>query len=279
VLLFLHGAGMSMTPFTPVFRSWERYFTVVQWDRRGVGKTRHSRGQDLSFELMARDGIEVAEYLRSHLATDQVILLSHSQGSIVGVLMAQQRPDLFCAYVGTGQITDMPRNEPAAYQLALQRARTQPGKRALRKLQALGAPPYPRSQTWIAKQRWSFATDPELQIWSSRALRMVLTAPDLTLRGIYLFNAAIMSYPQPLYEQTMSWVQGTRFAVPVYLLHGEADEHTLTSLVRESFAAIEAPAKDLVLLPGGGHCVVLNQPEAFLTALRACQTQIGSIAG
>jgi len=99
------------------------------------------------------------------------------------------------------------------------------------------------------------------------------------VRGIYLFNAAIMSYPQPLYEQTMSWVQDTRFAVPVYLLQGEGDEHTLTSLVREYFAAIEAPAKDLVLLPGGGHCVVLNQPEVFLAALRACQAQMGSITG
>jgi pimeloyl-ACP methyl ester carboxylesterase len=64
---------------------------------------------------------------------------------------------------------------------------------------------------------------------------------------------------------------------PVYLLHGEADEHTLTSLVREYFAAVEAPAKDLVLLPGGGHCVVLAQPDAFLAELRALQ--MGSIVG
>jgi pimeloyl-ACP methyl ester carboxylesterase len=281
VLLFLHGAGMSMTPFTPLFRDWERYFTVVQWDRRGTGKTlrRNNKGQ-LSFDLMARDGVEVAEYLRGHLGADQIILLGHSQGSIVGVLMAQRRPDLFRAYVGTGQITDMPRNEPASYQLAIERARATAHTRALRKLQALGVPPYPRSRTWITKQRWSFATDPELRAWSKRAPRLVLTAPGLTLRDIYLFNAAIMSYPQALYEQTMSWsawAQGTRFAVPVYLLHGEADEHTLTSLVREYFAAIEAPAKELILLPGGGHCAVLMQPGRFLAELRALQ--MGSTVG
>jgi len=59
----------------------------------------------------------------------------------------------------------------------------------------------------------------------------------------------------------------------------EPAAYELASLVREYFAAIEAPAKDLVLLPSGGHCVVLNQPEAFLAALRACQAQMGSIAG
>jgi pimeloyl-ACP methyl ester carboxylesterase len=33
---------------------------------------------------------------------------------------------------------------------------------------------------------------------------------------------------------------------------------------------VEAPARTLVLLPGGGHCAVLMQPAAFLAELRAC---------
>ena len=33
---------------------------------------------------------------------------------------------------------------------------------------------------------------------------------------------------------------------------------------------IEAPAKNLLLLPGGGHCAVLMQPAAFLAGLRSC---------
>lgn len=286
VLLFLHGAGMTMVPFTPVLRSWERYFTVVQWDRRGAGRTLRRNGREGSgewtFDLMARDGIEVAEYLRARLGTEQVILLGHSQGSIVGLTMARQRPDLVRAYVGTGQITDMARNEAASYELAVERARATGHRRAARMLAALGAPPYPRPHTWISKQRWSFATDPELKAWSKRSLRLVLTAPGLTLRDIYLFNVAMMSYPQPLYRETMSWSAwslGIRFAVPVYLLHGDADPHTLTSLVCEYFAAIHAPAKDLVLLPGGGHCAVLTQPGPFLEELRARMPEVARSPG
>ncbi len=33
--------------------------------------------------------------------------------------------------------------------------------------------------------------------------------------------------------------------------------------------AIEAPSKDLALLPGGGHCAVLMQPVTFLAEHRA----------
>jgi len=275
VLLFLHGSGMTMTPFTPVYRDWEKHFTVVQWDRRGTGKTlRRNRGDSdrLTFDLMAADGIEVAEYLCQRLNTDKVILLGHSQGTIVGVMMAQRRPDLFHAYVGTGQIADMARNEAGSYPLAVQRARASGRGKAVRELQKIGAPPYPAARTWLIKQRWSFDTDPELRAWGKKSLRMLLTAPDMSLRDIYRFNLAFTFYPQPLYEETMRWdarQHGTRFAVPFFLLHGDADQHTLTNLAREYFAAVEAPSKDLALLPGGGHCAVLMQPATFLTELRA----------
>jgi pimeloyl-ACP methyl ester carboxylesterase len=101
---------------------------------------------------------------------------------------------------------------------------------------------------------------------------MVLTAPHRSLRDIYLFNTAFTFYPQPRYEETMTWdatQHGTRFDIPFFLLHGDSDQHTLTSLVIEYFAAVEAPVKDLVLIPGGGHCAVLMQPDVILTHLRA----------
>jgi pimeloyl-ACP methyl ester carboxylesterase len=276
VLLFLHGSGMTMTPFTPVLRSWEKHFTVVQWDRRGAGKTLARNGKAdsgrLTFDLMASDGIEVAEYLRKRLRTSKVIVLGHSQGTIVGILMAQRRPDLFSAYVGTGQITGMARNEAASYPLAIERARaTGPGK-AARELAKIGAPPYPSARTWLIKQRWSFETDPELRAWGKKSLPMVLTAPHRSLRDVYLFNTAFTFYPQPLYEETMTWdaaQHGTRFEIPFFLLHGASDQHTLTSLATEYFDTIQAPVKELALIPGGGHCAVLMQPDALLDQLRA----------
>jgi pimeloyl-ACP methyl ester carboxylesterase len=62
---------------------------------------------------------------------------------------------------------------------------------------------------------------------------------------------------------------GTRFEIPFFLFHGASDQHTLTSLATEYFDTIQAPVKELALIPGGGHCAVLMQPEALLEHLRA----------
>ena len=68
VLLVVHGGpGSSYVIFTPLARSWEKHFTVVQWDQRGAGKTFRRTGSrasgELTMEQLTRDGIEVAEHL------------------------------------------------------------------------------------------------------------------------------------------------------------------------------------------------------------------------
>jgi pimeloyl-ACP methyl ester carboxylesterase len=53
---------------------------------------------------MTQDGVEVAEYLRAHLHKDKIVLIGHSWGSFLGIQIVKQRPDLFYAFVGTGQV-------------------------------------------------------------------------------------------------------------------------------------------------------------------------------
>jgi pimeloyl-ACP methyl ester carboxylesterase len=108
VILCLHGGpGGSWIAQTTVFLPWEKDFTVVQWDQRGTGKTLETTGPTIadamSTDHMTQDGIEVSEFVRNHLHKDKIILLGFSWGSLLGVHMAKQRPDLFYAYVGTGQ--------------------------------------------------------------------------------------------------------------------------------------------------------------------------------
>src|SRR3954466_6459338 len=96
VLLMLHGHGISMVPFTPLLTAWERRFTVVQWDRRPVGRTRMAAKADhadLTFDRLAADGIELVKHLSGRLGVDKVVLLAHSQGSVIGVRMARQSPE------------------------------------------------------------------------------------------------------------------------------------------------------------------------------------------
>jgi pimeloyl-ACP methyl ester carboxylesterase len=121
VLLLLHGGpGDATNPWGyAVLRSWSKAFTVVQWDQRGAGRTLGRSGASsasaLTIARMTQDGIELSELLRKTLRKDKIILVGHSWGSILGTFMVKARPDLFYAYVGTGQVADEARNYAVAY--------------------------------------------------------------------------------------------------------------------------------------------------------------------
>src|ERR1700739_565945 len=79
VLLVLHGGpGCSYSIFTPHLRSWEKDFTIIQWDQRGGGKTYGrmgpNRSGEISFEQLTRDALEVGEYVRGRLREDLIFL-------------------------------------------------------------------------------------------------------------------------------------------------------------------------------------------------------------
>jgi pimeloyl-ACP methyl ester carboxylesterase len=60
---------------------------------------------------------------------------------------------------------------------------------------------------------------------------------------------------------------GPRLEVPFFLFQGETDVITLTSLATEYFAEVEAPTKELALIPDAGHFAAFTQPQQFLTDL------------
>ena len=273
ILLIVGGSGLTMEPFTTEFREWEQHFTVVFWDRRDVGRTRARNGkagnETWTFERLAGDGIEIIEFLCGHLGHEKVVLVGQSQGSIVGVTIAQLRPDLLHAYVGTGQIADMAGNEEQTHGLALERARAAGNSKAVKALERY-RPPFRDARSWINKQRFSMATDPEAQAFQRKAPAMVLFWPHYGLGDIYRSFLGALFLPPRLFEGTMAATPrtlGTRFEVPILLLHGEDDLHTLPSLAGEYLDAIEAPDKQFVSLPGTGHMSLIAHPGQFLREL------------
>ncbi len=106
LLLIVHGGpGVALSPLAPAFLPFERDYTVVQWDQRGAAKTLSRAGgvvtSELSQELLAKDGIAVAEHVARGRRRPEDPLLGLSWGSGVALEMARARPDLFAAYVGT----------------------------------------------------------------------------------------------------------------------------------------------------------------------------------
>src|SRR5580765_8506762 len=162
VLLFLHGGpGDATNPWGYAgFRSWLKKFTVVQWDQRGAGRTLGKNGPSLgptiTVDRMVRDGIELTELLRTTLKQDKVILVGHSWGSILGVLMVKARPDLFRAFVGTGQVAvDQSKGYAVAYTELLAAAERRGEQRAVRELKEVGPPPWRDGKGYGVQRKWA----------------------------------------------------------------------------------------------------------------------------
>ncbi len=279
VILCVHGGpGGTWLPVTPLFAEWEKHFTVVMWDQRGAGRTLESTGPEIastmSVERMAQDGIEVAEYLRSHLHKDKVIVLGHSWGSILGIHMITKRPDLFAAYVGTGQVVDMPRGIAAAYSRLQRLAQKNHDEPSLAALKGIGPPPFKS----LDQVRDFFGVVDRYES-DGKALGflggMTLTAPGITLNDLRERQLGFTRVPTwSVYNEmlTTDLRPMASFQVPVYIIQGADDDLTPASLVREYFDSIQAPRKELVMLPGAGHFAVWVANDRFLAKLLSIQS-------
>jgi pimeloyl-ACP methyl ester carboxylesterase len=279
VLLFLHGGpGATLLPFTRLFQPWENKFTVVQWDQRGAGRTLTASGdaiaESMSIERMTEDGIEVTQYLRGRLHKDRIVLLGLSWGSILGIRMSREHPELFAAYVGTGQVADMGETLALIHRLCLERARAAGNDEAVKALEALGPPPY---ETWDrigAHYKWrNTLLTPESTGVTDTFFPfgwMKLTAPGFTLSDIRDRQRGFVRIPSlALYramDSTNLLALGTEFSVPVFFFEGTDDLATPARLARAYFDAITAPRKAYVALEGG-HAVLLTAPDKFFAEL------------
>ncbi|HEX4181189.1 MAG TPA: alpha/beta hydrolase [Caulobacteraceae bacterium] len=280
VLLVLHGGpGSAMTGLTYArFRPLEAHFTVVQWDQRGAGKTygRHGKAGagEMSIARMVQDGIELVEQLRADLAKDKIILLGLSWGSILGTEMVRLRPDLFSAYVGTGQVVDMKRGEQVGYEALKARLQARSRGKALAALEAIGSPPYPSRKALLAERRILFRNGSALDRVTMRQLpAALLSAPGFSLRDAWATLAAGFFSVNALYEPLMTYDirrLGTRFEVPMIYIQGVDDIQTPTALVEDYVAEVEAPEKALILIEGGGHIVIVTHFNTFLERLLEC---------
>jgi pimeloyl-ACP methyl ester carboxylesterase len=246
---------------TPLLREWEQHFTIVQWDRRGAGKTLRRNGKkgcgEMTFGRCVEDAIELAEHLRTYLDKDKLVLMAGSMGALVGLPLVQRRPDLFSTYVCTDQFVDMIRNEEESYRLAGEH----------KGLAKIG--PDPRQwdlKAWGVKMRFTM----DNAVLAKLYLPLVRGREVYDLRDIPALLRGFSYSKTAMFDEFMAydaWKFGTKFGVPVVLIQGAQDRVTVTSLAQEHFEEIEAPSKEMVLIEGAGHFCAFTHPSEFLAVL------------
>ena len=278
VLLVLHGGpGWPNAVFTLPLCSWERHFTVVQWDHRGAGMTLGRNGKagsgPMTFDRRVADAIELIEFLRRYLGVDKVIVLAESMGTLTGLPLVKRRPDLVGALVVTDLYVNMAANEAGKYQMTLERLQAAGNTKGVAALERIGVDPARWDlRAWNTNMAWAFRTNvPTPNLDRRLLLPLALTSPIYSLRDLYsLFAGFQWSTAQMLTELKAYDARrlGTRFEVPFFLFQGESDVVTLTTPATEYFEEVEAPTKGLALIKDAGHFAAFTQPERFLAELR-----------
>jgi pimeloyl-ACP methyl ester carboxylesterase len=273
VLLFLHGGpGGSSRPAAMALKPWERHFTLVHWDQRGAGRTLMRNGEigcgRLTIERMIADAMEVAEFLTNHLGKDKIILLAHSWGSVLALDMIRRRPELFSAYVGTGQVVNMRRNEEFNYTRQMGQARAAGNEQALAALDEIGPPPYKEQAKIKALREWADVLASGTGDHPSP--RPPARPTNLTPEDIETMTAGFLFSGKQLFDELCDVdlpSLGLDFPIPMFCFMGTEDQQTAFAPAEAWFASLNAPRKAFVRFEGCHHFVVMNRPEMFLEQL------------
>ena len=257
VVLIVHGGpGNPNTPFAQnLFGDWTKDFTVIQWDQRGSGKTyganKPAEGEALTMDRLTQDGVAVARHVRKRLGKRKVILMGGSWGSALAVNMAMAAPDLFHAYVGTAQLVNYQDDVRVGYAKTLGLARAANDADSIGKLEALGAPPWTNPRAFgilrrIGRKYEALATEPPPKGWFAPAPGYDTPAyeADYEAGEDYSFLQFVGLAGDGMGPKIDLRKLGTRFAMPVYLLQGEADLVTPPEISRAWFDDISQPHDD-----------------------------------
>ena len=284
VLLFLHGG--PGTVFSGIAYSyqgpWEEYFTVVNWDQRGSGRSRNRGDGPVGLETLVSDGVELIDHLRRELEQDKVFLLGHSWGGFLGFHIAHRCPERLHAFVGLAPLLGMQAGYRESHRVLTEAATAAGDERALKRLQEAGPElPAPADRGHLKTLRAVIGLLPAYGMsWHNqtgiggmfaRVLTFAFFSPDLRLREIGQAlggsRAYVLGLFREIHDMYLPASLGTRFETPVILVSGEHDQQAPIALVRGFAESIQAPGKAFKVLRGSAHAAIWEAPGQILAVL------------
>jgi pimeloyl-ACP methyl ester carboxylesterase len=277
VLLWLDGGpGQSGLAFTrALFADLERDFVVVDWDQRGVGKSYPALDPgSLTLDRAVSDTIELTNYLRERFDEDKIYLGGESWGTTLGVLAVQRQPDLYHAYLGSGQMVSQRETDLRIYRDLLDYAERTGDDGLAKKLRDYGEPPY--ADVWaygyVMEHYELIETDYDppayydergeesgIGPWGLLASEYTFVEKVNVLRG--LIDMFAVMYPQ---LQDIDFRRDVpRLEVPVYIFDGAHELSGRRDLALEWYGQLQAPIKRIYTFENTGHAPAREEFREF----------------
>ena len=293
VLLYVHGGpGYISMPMSWWWHGWEDYFTVVEWDQRGAGKTYLLNDPakvrpTMTPERMVADTEEMTDWLRKTLGKKKIFLLGHSWGSYLGLETAQRHPDWLYAYIGVGQITNGPESERRGWAFAVDAARRAGNTQAISELGAIAPYAAPGHRVPLkdiyTQRRWLgfYGGAMAYRNRSSAESDLADLSPDYTDAEIeHVWDGNDFSEPYLLPEVLSFDLTGIRkLDCPLIIFAGRHDYNVNAEVAAAWFAKVQAPSKQFVWFENSAHLPMTEEPGKFLVSLVRYARPIAERAG
>ena len=273
VLLFLAGGpgGSEMGSMRNHLPGLEEHFTVVTWDQRGSGTSypELDPAGTISPQGYVDDTVAVTDYLRERFEQDRIYLLGQSWGSTLGVLAAQQHPERYQAFVGTGQMVSQLATDRIFYEDTLAWARENGDDALAEELESIGPPPYERMldyETALSHEQSVYAYDHSMNSEGEGQMSENILADEYTLIDKVHILGAFMDTFAALYPQLQDVdfrETAIDFEIPMFFAQGAHEADGRAEPFAEWYPMIQAPVKELATLETSGHRPLFEQPDAF----------------
>jgi pimeloyl-ACP methyl ester carboxylesterase len=279
VLLFLAGGpgGSELVMTRRYLGELEKHFIVVNWDQPGVGKSYNAVPiNSLTPERYVEDAYALTMHLRERFDQEQIYVLGESWGSILGVWLVQRYPELFHAYISTGQMVAPVENDTIMYELAIELLTQQGRLDEVEQLRRNGPPPYEQNKLVGSFQAFNGVLNDYMHarahgegVNHNLALDS-LAAPEYGLLDkVNWIRSLLYTFPQ-VYAQLNDVdfrTQATTIEVPMYFIRGRWDVNSSNALAEEYVALLEAPSKELIWFEDAAHTPLWDSPRRFVDVM------------
>lgn len=288
ILLYLHGGpGGALSHWSFVFqRPWEEYFTVVNWDQRGFGKSNidgDALKGTLNKDQLVSDAIELIDYLRTRFGRDRIVLVGQSWGSLLGLEVAKRAPDRLFVLATIGQATAWEGMFEYTKQSLIDLARETGDTDLEAAMIATG--PFPPIEDEAARAMWigtvqmamgvrgySYHNGAGPEGFGDRFETMLFMSPDVD-NDRFAAMVSDTTAGDRVKEMTASiagWSAAKDIGsieVPYVIFQGTYDWQTPTGLARIWFEQADAPWKLWIEMPNSGHFVAPEEPGRMIVEL------------
>lgn len=274
VLLFLAGGpgGSELGAMRRHLPALEEHFTVVTWDQRGAGKsyTALDPTSTLTLDGLVDDTIELTNHLRDRFGQDRIYLLGQSWGSTLGVLAVQRHPELYRAFIGTGQMVSQLATDTIFHADTLTWARATGRSGLADQLEDIGPPPYARMldyETALSYEPDVYPLDHSLNAEGQGGFSENMFVSEYSLVEQVHLLAAFMDTFSVVYPQLQEIdfrETAVDFDIPMFFVQGAHEAGGRAEVFAEWYPMVEAPVKDLIVLDTSGHRPLWQQPDEFV---------------